>query len=51
MSQFGFEFMRDTLGNSLAFDEGGYAFLASPGEGANVLRENVALQRCNHLPT
>lgn len=45
MSQFGFNFMRDTLKDSISFDEGGYSFLASSGHGATVLQGNVALQQ------
>jgi FAD-dependent oxidoreductase domain-containing protein 1 len=53
ISLFGIRFLRD-IGDILAVEddrpsidlhEGGYLYLGSPGEGAQVLRENQALQR------
>jgi FAD-dependent oxidoreductase domain-containing protein 1 len=53
ISLFGIRFLRE-IGDRLAVDgerpaidlhEGGYLYLGSPGEGAQVLRENNALQR------
>eukprot|EP00041_Stephanoeca_diplocostata_P025161 m.652122 g.652122 ORF g.652122 m.652122 type:complete len:499 (+) comp22688_c0_seq3:205-1701(+) len=48
LSKFGVNFIKELANDpatNVAFDEGGYAFLASPGDGHDILKKNVALQR------